>query len=49
MAYRIVKVAYEPADLERQLRELGWDITITPTVGPFYWGAGNQAKMSGRE
>jgi hypothetical protein len=31
------------ADLERRLRELGWDITITPTSGPFYWGAGNRA------
>jgi trans-aconitate methyltransferase len=48
-AYRIVKVAHEPAELERQLRELGWDITVTPTVGPFYWGTGNRAKMSGRE
>jgi trans-aconitate methyltransferase len=39
-AYRIVKVPYEPAQLERQLRELGWDITVTPTAGPFFWGAG---------
>jgi SAM-dependent methyltransferase len=42
-AYRIVKVPYEPADLERQLRGLGWDITVTPTAGPFFWGAGNRA------
>ncbi|HEY1821704.1 MAG TPA: class I SAM-dependent methyltransferase [Trebonia sp.] len=42
-AYRIVKVAHEPADLERQLRGLGWDITVTPTAGPFYWGAGRWA------
>jgi SAM-dependent methyltransferase len=42
-AYRVVKVPHEPADLERQLRELGWDITVTPTAGPFYWGAGNRA------
>jgi SAM-dependent methyltransferase len=41
-AYRLVKVPYEPANLERQLRELGWDITVTPTAGPFYWGAGNR-------
>jgi SAM-dependent methyltransferase len=45
-AYRIVKVPYEPADLERQLRELGWDITVTPTAGPFFWGAGNRAGAS---
>jgi SAM-dependent methyltransferase len=42
--YRIVKVPLEPADLERQLRELGWDITVTPTAGPFFWGTGNQAR-----
>ena len=42
-AYRIVKVPHEPADLERQLRALGWDITVTPTAGPFFWGAGNRA------
>jgi SAM-dependent methyltransferase len=46
-AYRIVKVPYEPANLERQLRELGWDITVTPTAGPFFWGAGNRAGMPG--
>jgi trans-aconitate methyltransferase len=42
-AYRLVKVPHEPADLERQLRELGWDITVTPTAGAFFWGAGNRA------
>ena len=42
-AFRIVKVPYEPADLERRLRELGWDITVTPTAGPLFWGAGNRA------
>ena len=42
--YRIVKVPHEPADLERQLRELGWDITVTPTAGPFFWGAGTRAE-----
>jgi hypothetical protein len=43
-AYRIVKVWHEPTDLERQLRELGRDITVMPT-GPFYWGAGNRAGL----
>jgi hypothetical protein len=33
----------EPADLERRLRTLGWDITVTPTAGPFFWGAGTRA------
>jgi SAM-dependent methyltransferase len=41
-AYRIVKVPHEPADLEGQLRGLGWDITVTPTDGPFFWGAGSR-------
>jgi SAM-dependent methyltransferase len=41
-AYRIVKVPHEPADLERRLRELGWDVTVTPTAGPCFWGAGNR-------
>ena len=45
-AYRIVKVPYAPAELERQLRELGWDITVTPTAGPFFWGAGNRTGES---
>ncbi len=42
-AYRLVKVPYQPADLERQLRQLGWDIKVTATAGPFYWGAGSRA------
>ncbi|MEU8034908.1 class I SAM-dependent methyltransferase [Streptomyces sp. NPDC049099] len=45
-AYRIVKVPYEPAELERRLRELGWDITVTPTAGPFFWSAGNRTAES---
>lgn len=32
-----------PGDLEQRLSRLGWDITITPTVGPFFWGAGGRA------
>jgi SAM-dependent methyltransferase len=39
-AYRLVKMPYQPAELERQLRQLGWDITVSSTAGPFYWGAG---------
>lgn len=42
-AYRIVKIPYEAAELEGRLRTLGWDFTVTPTVGPFYWGAGRRA------
>ena len=39
-AYRIVKVPHQPADLERLLQQLGWDIKVTATAGPCYWGAG---------
>jgi SAM-dependent methyltransferase len=43
-AYRIVKVPHEPAELEGRLRGLGWDMTVTPTAGPFFWGAGSRAR-----
>jgi SAM-dependent methyltransferase len=46
-AYRLVKVPHQPADLERQLRQLGWDIKVTPTAGPFYWGAGSITQAAG--
>jgi demethylmenaquinone methyltransferase/2-methoxy-6-polyprenyl-1,4-benzoquinol methylase len=38
--YRIVKVPYQPRDLEERLGRLGWRITVTPTSGPLFWGAG---------
>lgn len=44
-AYRLVKVPHQPADLERRLRQLGWDIKVTPTAGPFYWGAGRLSSV----
>ena len=40
--FRIIKVPYEPEDLERRLEALGWRITVTPTAGPFYWGEGQR-------
>ncbi len=40
-SYRLVKVAHTAADLEERLRQIGWDITVTTTSGPFYWGAGS--------
>lgn len=39
-AYRAVKVPHEPKQLEERLARLGWRITVTPTSGPFFWGAG---------
>jgi SAM-dependent methyltransferase len=38
--FRVVKVAYEPADLEQRLRDLQWNVRVTGTSGPFYWGTG---------
>jgi SAM-dependent methyltransferase len=45
-AYRLVKMPHRPADLERQLTRLRWDIKVTPTAGPFYWGAGRRRTLS---
>ena len=42
-SYRLVKVPHRPPDLEDRLRRIGWNITVTPTSGPFYWGAGTRA------
>lgn len=39
-AFRAVKVVHEPGELQARLRRFGWDITVHPTAGPFYWGAG---------
>jgi demethylmenaquinone methyltransferase/2-methoxy-6-polyprenyl-1,4-benzoquinol methylase len=44
-AYRLVKVPHQPADLQRQLRQLGWHIKVTPTAGPSYWGAGSRGTL----
>ena len=41
-AFRVVKIAYEPAELERRLRALNWDITVRGTSGPFYWATGGR-------
>lgn len=46
-AYRLVKVPHQPADLEHRLRDLGWDITVRPTAGPFYWGSGARSGVPG--
>lgn len=41
--FRIVKVPHEPAELELRLAQIGWSVTVRPTAGPFYWGAGTRA------
>lgn len=42
-AYHLVKVPHTPAELERRLAQLGWDIHVTSAEGPFYWGSGRRA------
>jgi SAM-dependent methyltransferase len=43
-AHHIVKVPYEPADLERRLAEIGWLVTVRATSGgPFFCGSGRLA------
>ncbi len=41
--YRLVKVPHTPPDLEKRLRQIGWNITVHATAGPCYWGAGTRA------
>jgi hypothetical protein len=40
--FRVIKIPYEPAQLETRLRAMDWDITVTGTSGPFYWGTGGR-------
>lgn len=41
-AFRAVKVPHAAASLERDLAELGWEVRVHQTEGPFYWGAGSR-------
>ena len=41
-SFRVIKIPYEPAELERRLRNLQWDIRVSGTSGPFYWGTGGR-------
>jgi len=47
-SYQLVKVPYQPAELEERLRRIGWDIRVTATSGPFYWGAGGRDEPGGK-
>lgn len=40
--FRAVKVYWDPGELEGRLREMGWDISLTPTGDSFYWGQGSR-------
>jgi SAM-dependent methyltransferase len=46
--FRLVKVAYQPAELEERLKRLGWRIRVRPLFGPFYWGAGSADGARGK-
>jgi demethylmenaquinone methyltransferase/2-methoxy-6-polyprenyl-1,4-benzoquinol methylase len=41
-SFQIVKVPYQAPELEERLRRIGWNIRVTATSGPFYWGAGSR-------
>ncbi|MEZ5412186.1 MAG: class I SAM-dependent methyltransferase [Acidimicrobiales bacterium] len=40
--FRVVKIPYQPDQLEQRLRALGWDVAVAGS-GPFYWGSGGLA------
>ncbi len=41
-AFRVIKIPYQADELEERLRDLGWNIDVHATSGPFYWGTGGQ-------
>jgi SAM-dependent methyltransferase len=41
--FRAVKVPHTASGLEWRLREMGWQIEVRQTSGPFYWGSGSRA------
>jgi hypothetical protein len=46
MPFRAVKVPHTAAGLEERLTELGWEIQVRQTAGPFFWGAGGRASRT---
>jgi trans-aconitate methyltransferase len=36
-----VTVPYTASELEARVSRLGWQVTVTGTSGPFYWGSGS--------
>ena len=41
--HRLVKVAHTPQELEARLTLLRWNIAVSSSAGPFFWGAGARA------
>jgi len=46
--YRAIKVPHRAAELQARLGGLGWNIRVTATRGPFYWGAGTRGSAAPR-
>ena len=42
-SFHAVKVPHTASGLEQRLTELGWQIEVRQTSGPFYWGSGSRA------
>jgi demethylmenaquinone methyltransferase/2-methoxy-6-polyprenyl-1,4-benzoquinol methylase len=40
-SFRAIKVPHTAQELQRRLSDLGWDIQVRQTSGPFYWGLGS--------
>jgi demethylmenaquinone methyltransferase/2-methoxy-6-polyprenyl-1,4-benzoquinol methylase len=47
-SFDIVKLYWAPDDLERHLRELGWDIDVRPVGATFLYGSGRASRRPPR-
>jgi SAM-dependent methyltransferase len=43
-SFRVVKVFWDPAELEAHLRALGWDVSVR-AIDTFYWGEGTKGEV----
>lgn len=43
-SFRAIKVPHTAESLEARLRDLGWEISVRATAGPFYWGSGRRPR-----
>jgi SAM-dependent methyltransferase len=41
--FRLVKVPLTTSGLEHRLTEMGWQIEVSQTSGPFFWGSGSRS------
>jgi hypothetical protein len=46
-SYRAVKVPHCPADLEKRLRWLGWEVRVSATSRACYWGKARSPQLDG--